>query len=107
MKRGGPFPDGLEQQEARLLGPYPTWERWRPTIENRFNISFTNSHRPVETLLHEFYCMRRLHQKTRKIDKGEVMAFWERVAEQLPDFEEQYGEIIEFIVGKTPVQPRK
>lgn len=105
-KRGVPFPSGFERDEAKLVGPYPPWGTWRHVIEKRFGIDFKNSHRPAENLLHEFYVIRRLHQKARQINKEEVMEFWQRAEEEMPGFEEEYSAIIDFIVGKTPIRER-
>lgn len=103
LKRGGPFPDGFEQGEARLLGPYPTWKRWRHVLEKRFNLSFKDSH-CAEPFLHQFYRLRRLQQKVKRIDQEEVNEFWQTVEREMPDFERGYGEMIEFMIEKMPVK---
>lgn len=105
-KRGGPFPDGLEQQEAQLVGPHPTWRSWRHTAEERLGISFKDSNVPGEPLLHEFYVMRRLQQKAGEINKADVREFWRRAKRQLPDFEKTHTRVIEFIIEKTPITSR-
>lgn len=103
LKRGGPHPDGVESAGARLLKGRPTWNQWKNVVEDRLGISFKNSHRPAESLAHEFYRMRRLHQIAGQINQEEVREFWQRAEEQIPDFEDQYGEIIYFISDKVPV----
>lgn len=105
-KRGVPFPNGFERDEAKLLGPFPSWGAWKHVIEKRFGIDFKNSHRPAENLLHQFYVIRRLHQKAGQIDKEEIMEFWQWAEEEMPGFEEKYSVVIDFIVNKTPIRER-
>lgn len=103
LKRGGPFPGGAERAEAQLLRGHPTWDQWKHVVEDRLGISFKNSHRPAEELCHEFYRIRRLHQIEKEINQEEVEEFWQRAEEQIPGFEDQYGEIIYFISDRIPV----
>lgn len=103
LKRGGPHPDGREKAEAQLLQGRSTWNNWKHVVEDRLKISFTNSHLPMEPLAHEFYVMRRKQQIDGEIDQEKVIDFWEKAEEEVPGFDEKYGNIIRFIIERIPV----
>ncbi len=92
-----------EKKEAQLISPYPTWRRWRHFVEEEFKISFKEGSFPDEKFLHDFYVMRRLQQIRRRIDSERVRLFWEKVKQENPDFLDESGNIVEFIVEKVPV----
>lgn len=102
-ERGRSFIGGLEKQEARLIGPYPPWQIWSRHLQSWLEISFKDGDYPVD-LFADFYRLRRLAQKARKIDIRAVEDFWERAEKECPGFEEKYEEITTLIIKKTPVK---
>ena len=103
INRGYPFPDGTIHKEAQLLGPYPVWNNWKHQIVKEFGEIWENGDGKIEELMHDFYIIRRLAQKRKSIDAEEVLKFWSEAEGLYPGFEEKYGEVISFIVKKTPV----
>jgi len=108
-KRGGPFPDSLEHLEAQRIGGYPTWKSWKYQVEERFGSEWKDGCPQAETLVHQFYILRRLQQSEKRIDQVKVNNFWQDAQTKIPDFEGKFGSVIEFIIGKTPIDgtPRK
>jgi len=106
-ERGGPFPNPREYLEAQQIGPYPTWGSWKHQVAERFGQAWVDGCPKGEELVHKFYIMRRLDQKRGSIDPERVAAFWEDVEGAVKGFESIYGEIVAFIVERTPVIEKK
>lgn len=103
-ERGVPFPDPRDHLEARLVGPYPTWGSWKHQIAKEFGQDWVDGCPRGEELIHKFYIMRRLDQKRGSIDPERVAAFWKGVEGAVKGFESLYGEVVAFIVEKTPIK---
>ncbi len=106
IHRGGPFPASSEYLEAKMLGGYPTWKCWRHQVEERFGEEiFANGDFPVESIVRDFYILRRQQQRAGKINQDTVEAFWLEASKKIPTFEEGFGSVIKFIIDKTPIAP--
>ncbi len=105
LKRGGPHPSGSEREKGKLVGPYPTWDNWKHTIESHLGISLKNLRDSTEVVLREAYTIRRL------IQLGENPNTWpeflKKVDEEYPGLLDKNAEIIRFIVGRTETEEVK
>lgn len=101
-KRGAPYPSGHERDEAKLLGPYPTWDAWKHTIESHLNVKLKEMRDSTEAVLKEAYITRRLIQLG-KANQDSWLEFIDMIDEDHPGFldVEENMRIIGFIVDRT------
>jgi len=103
-KRGGPYPNSLEQLEIQRIGGYPPWNSWKNQVEEELGISFNNGDlKPIESLIHLFYVMRRRHQMAKAIDVEEANKFWNKVGSDFSPFSGQIEIITRFIMRRVPI----
>lgn len=59
-RRRGIRRDSFEaHREAKEIGPYPPWEKWKVSLANRFGDTIPSE---LEEHLHEWYVLRRKNQ---------------------------------------------
>lgn len=102
-KRGGPFPEGALHNEAKLLGPYPTWDMWKQTLVKHFEISHLE--KQAESTLAEWYRIRRLYQ-LEKIDFPEVRKDFELKHTEIFD-NPQIVSFLSFITERTQLRGKE
>jgi hypothetical protein len=74
--------------EAKIVGPYPTWEVWRHSLYSRLGVDKDNSEiQRFDSIIHEWYVFRRRVQKIDVFDDGKKKF--------LDDFNDKNGDIID------------
>jgi hypothetical protein len=106
LKRGGPYPSGFAKEEAELVGPYPTWDRWKNTIKSHLGVNLKTLKNSTEAVLREGYIIRRLIQLG-EVDSNTWSEFIMEVDEEHPGLLDENERIIRFIVEKTESQQVK